>query len=385
MINPIIFIHKMFEIPRNFETPSYLSNKTIQILQELRDKIRNVQHIECTPTINKGLGLITSSVNCKYLPKKVFNIGIFSKLCSNAMYNFQLPSGRMIYLCFIYESFDKQKQGLLYKNIRKWLHVLDDIANTHCSRTLKIYIILTKAKKTLSRANKPLGEVNVSSAFTFSCKQNNEIFIYREEEVLKVFIHETFHSFGLDFSSMSQNGANALLKQTFKGLDKNMDIRIYESYCETWAEVINILIISPNSTSFQHISRCLFYEMCWSLLQCSKVLDHLKLKYSNLFDSPPNQYTDVETCSFSYYILKSICLVNLNEFILLCNSQNKQTINFKQHLECVNNYTKFLCKFSKAKSFQESISRLQTKLHNNPKQFDLILSQTMRMSLYGTW
>ena len=48
---------------------------------------------------------------------------------------------------------------------------------------------------------KPLVQSHVNSGYTYTCKENNEIVIYREEEWLKVLIHESFHAYGLDFSS----------------------------------------------------------------------------------------------------------------------------------------------------------------------------------------
>ena len=48
-----------------------------------------------------------------------------------------------------------------------------------------------------------LNSSHVNTAFTRTCPKKSEIVVFRKEEWFKVFIHESFHNFGLDFSDMN--------------------------------------------------------------------------------------------------------------------------------------------------------------------------------------
>jgi len=50
-----------------------------------------------------------------------------------------------------------------------------------------------------------------------------------------------FHNFGLDFSDMNLSSVNRKLKDHF---NVNVEFNLYESYCETWARIINTIFYS---------------------------------------------------------------------------------------------------------------------------------------------
>jgi hypothetical protein len=227
--------------------------------------------------------------------------------------------------------------------------------------------------------------INVNSALTFTCKENNEIFIFRKEEVFKVFIHESFHAFGLDFSVMDQKIANNIIKRTFQMIDYRIDLRIYESYCESWAIIINILFMNLKSKNkFRKINECLFYEKCWSLFQCSKVLKHYNICYSDLFKLSKNPYTEIETHPFSYYILKAINIFNINDFLSFCDKKNVFLIDFSDYEKDVNEYCEFLVNHSKTIEFVQGLKIIDNWFENgNLTENEIIPLKSMRMSFYG--
>ena len=57
-----------------------------------------------------------------------------------------------------------------------------------------------------------LSPTHANTAVTTTCTADGEICLFRKEEIFKVFIHETFHSLGLDFSSMSNTALNSKMK-----------------------------------------------------------------------------------------------------------------------------------------------------------------------------
>ena len=124
-----------------------------------------------------------------------------------------------------------------------WLFIAMQYSSRKCKSPMNIYIYMTPFKKELpdSRIH-ILDSNNVNSAFTYTtCKPDNEILIFRKEEWFKVFIHETFHNLGLDFSNMNLYSLNNKIKCLFA---VNSDINAYESYCEFWARIINSAFIS---------------------------------------------------------------------------------------------------------------------------------------------
>ena len=127
-----------------------------------------------------------------------------------------------------------------------WMMLVQDHIRNSCSRTINIYIIFSPLKKTVGKRNAVMDAYHVNSAFTTSCKEHTDIVIYRNEEWFKVLIHETFHCLGLDFSSFPYNTEKAM--EQLVSVHSQEQIRIYESYCEYWAEVMHIVILSYMDT-----------------------------------------------------------------------------------------------------------------------------------------
>jgi hypothetical protein len=69
------------------------------------------------------------------------------------------------------------------------------------------------------------------------CQTDANIIVYRKEEWFKVFIHETMHNYGIDFSLLNITNANKRLQNIFS---IKKDVKIYESYCEIWARIMNV-------------------------------------------------------------------------------------------------------------------------------------------------
>ena len=118
-----------------------------------------------------------------------------------------------------------------------WLYVVNMYSSKKCANELKIFIYHTNLLKLLPETNKNiLNENNVNTAFTRTCPTNSEIVVFRKEEWFKVFIHETFHNFGLDFSEMNLDLYNEKILNIFS---VNSEVNLFESYAECWARIIN--------------------------------------------------------------------------------------------------------------------------------------------------
>ena len=165
------------------------------------------------------------------------------------------------------------------KMIYVWLTLCSVYANKTCSKSLTIYIYKTPFDKSLpENSMTTLSSEHVNTAFTMSCLPKNEIVIYRNEEWFKVFIHESFHAFGLDFSMF-----NSTKNIIHDGLSTLFPIKSafnsYESYTETWARIINCCFYSYNALTNKKDKKqfiinstfCLELERMFTIYQCNKV------------------------------------------------------------------------------------------------------------------
>jgi hypothetical protein len=195
-----------------------------------------------------------------------------------------------------------------------------------------------------------LDVTHVNSAVTRTCAFENNILIFRKEEWFKVLIHETFHSFSLDFSAHPDLSVlNTNLKSIF---NINSKFNAFESYAEFWAELMNVLFISfifnkkkENFTEYwKNVSVLLFYEIQFSLMQCVKALNYMNLNYTDLFTRKGKQLYKEKTSVFSYHILKTILLFNVNDFLLWCKQSNPTILQFNKTKSAIPGFFKFIKK-----------------------------------------
>ena len=213
-----------------------------------------------------------------------------------------------------------------------WLYVATHFAPSECSQELAVYWYLTGHQKRLpSSKGKPIDQEHANTAFTMACPvgTSNGIYIFRKEEWFKVFIHETFHSLGLDFARMPEESAN---RELFSIFPVHCDYRLYEAYTETWATIIHSLILAMESKGavYPKLEYYLHKERMFSLFQKGKLLNHHQFRYEHLCSaSSAGRYRE-NTQAFSYFVLKSILLFHYNDFIEWCAYKNKGTIAFKR-------------------------------------------------------
>jgi hypothetical protein len=231
----------------------------------------------------------------------------------------------------VYEMFDAAVRKMYI-----WLFIANHFSSSECSPQITIYWYLTDKKKELPREPVPIDRQHVNTAFTFACPTSaNVIYIYRREEWFKVLIHESFHSFGLDFSNMDETLTR---KEMFSIFPIQCDLRFAETYAECWAEILNVLFICVNQYSCnekmidisklsRQIERKMQNEVLFSIFQMCKVLKHYNLHYLDLYTGYGKKYAE-KSHVFSYFILKCILLFNFNEFIEWCVIQNSGSFDF---------------------------------------------------------
>jgi hypothetical protein len=275
-----------------------------------------------------------------------------------------------------------------------------------------------------------IGPSHVNGGVSDVCQMDGRIVVYRREEWFKVLIHETMHNYGLDFSTLNISSANKKLQSIFA---IHTNIKIFESYCEIWARIMNVFFESYfemnryNRTLFrplttrkkfinnihkQHIVSLknghkhvgvgtdkkerflnIFYdniqhESVFSIFQCVKVLNFMGLDYNIISNCNNANYVIVkklykeQTNVFAYYIIVAVLIANFNNFILWCIDNNTNLFNFKKEDASVDSFVMFISKNYKNNDLLKMIVGLEKRLENRT-QNDEILLTTMRMTVIG--
>jgi hypothetical protein len=291
---------------------------------------------------------------------------------------------------------DLDKYTEYVKIMYMWLDICANYSLKHCVNTLDIYVYQTPfLKKMPSSITTTLDVEHVNTAFTMSCNPTGEIVIYRDEEWFKVFIHETFHAYGLDFASMNVSKLHKTLKELFP-IDS--DFNVTEAYAETWARIINGAFCSFNSLENKddyslfndYMDFCLQFERIFSLYQCNKLLKFMGLTYEDLHGEEEkhaylrkNLYRE-NTNVFSYYILTAIFLNDYTGFLQWCNTHNTSLLQFNSSDTNMNAFGEYIQNNYNNKLFINGINEIN-KLYNTfgkskTNNYKKILSTT-RMSI----
>jgi hypothetical protein len=280
----------------------------------------------------------------------------------------------------------KRVYGIMDDALRKmyvWLYIACEFASPECSPNVSIFWYAADHKKKLPHMD---GEIidreHVNTAFTMACPiSSNFIYIYRWEEWFKVLIHESFHTFGIDFAKLDEGPANMGVYSIFP---VKCDLRFSESYTECWAEIINVIFVClkeyPCTEPFVRIDRLVASiqkriknEQLFSIYQMCKVLKHNKMKYRDLYSSVGCKKYREKTHVFSYYILKSIFLFFYVDFIEWCAANNANILGFTKTQDNILSLVEFIRKRHRDSGFLQIIDRFESAV--GPKE------NTLRMSI----
>jgi hypothetical protein len=289
----------------------------------------------------------------------------------------------------VFNEDDIPKYHKYMNSIVTFLVFLSTYGELKCSTRMNLYMNLTPFKKQIpSSSMTPLTESHVNSAMTYVCKREGEIFIFREEEWLKVFIHECFHSFGLDFSGFMTHIFNGKLYELFNISLNEFDAQ--ESYCEFWATYLNVMYIVlqmkvKSENVLPMIEYLMLMEAHHSLFQMTKVLDHYHTNYNLIVKKKiDTSFIFQSTPVFSYYILSTVLIYNYRDFIEYCFDSNHHILKFNRTKTNVDKFLRFIRfmipKLSddndKAMKFYTTLGEKSTYSEDYKKYL-----KTMRMSL----
>jgi hypothetical protein len=266
------------------------------------------------------------------------------------------------------------KHDALVDNIVTWLHVAARLASQSCgSGQLTGYVYLTQLPKTMPVSDSaPIGHNSVNTGFTESCNRHpSTIVVYRREEALKVFIHETFHALGLDFSTAAPSqAAQQTLHASFA--INNQHVALFEVHAEFWARIINLVLISAHTG--QPINVVMAIESQFATLQAVKVLERNGLSLATVTGSGDTEYRET-TNAFAYYFMVAVLMLHANEYIGSgARPQAPQTDQIQQDL------VRLVAEWARSprtvRAFAKQHSVLQSLAHSGR------LARTMRMTCY---
>jgi hypothetical protein len=305
---------------------------------------------------------------------------------------------RLIKIHFVVEEDDIEvkinKFNKYFDAIFMWLYILNQYSSKECAKSLVIYLYFTSLEKKLPQSKiSILDEININTAFTTTCPKDSEIVVFRKEEWFKVFIHETFHNFGLDFSDMNNNEVNNCMLNIFK---VDSDVNLYESYTEFWAEIINatfcsFFILKDKSNIKEFLSNSEFFinfERTYSFFQLVKTLNFMGLTYNDLHLNTyhssilrDNLYKE-KTNVLSYYVIKTILLNNYQGFLFWCKTNNFSLLQFKKTTKNQHEFCKFIEKNYNSKSMLKGIVETEDFLNNiDKKKISKFTLSNLRMSI----
>ena len=240
------------------------------------------------------------------------------------------------------------------------IYVLSLYSSKKCSRHLTIDIFLTPFRRMLpKKADDIIGPMNINGGYTYGgCRNTNEITIYREEEWFKVLIHELFHNLDLDFSTMDIDRWREKMLDIF-GIES--EYNIYETYCETWARILNVAIVSfmnsINSINSTNINKKEFLskfnllikkEQIFSLVQSNKILKIIKRQ---------ENYRET-TNVLCYYVLTAALINNYSEFLKWCATNNYKLLKFRHTYKNVNSFLNLILKEYNSQQFIKNLTHV---------------------------
>jgi len=235
----------------------------------------------------------------------------------------------------------------------------------------KITIYDLNLKKYLPTENETIGPNHCNSGLTsVHLEMNGDIILYRNEELLKVCIHELLHSNLIDSPLIFSN----ISKKFTHNFCFNYTILLNEAYTECFAVIIHIMYITIlENKNIQNINVLFNNEIKYSIYNVSKILDFYKIKSITeiiKINNTCKTYFKQETNVFSYYFLKLILFFKINELNnLLIKYTKKYKINNDEFI--IQLYELLKNNLSLIDKYRLKINILNNKYYNNSLRLTL--------------
>jgi len=336
-------------------------------LDNFDNKIINKYNSKMKDILNKNYNLYNfldesfygNKLNCKFVSSRIIR-NIINKLNVKTIYD---SKNRKI-IIFSSEILDDK----LIEKIDSIFNFFDIITKKNNYYHLEIF--LSNKKKYLNENYDVILPDNINSGATIA---GNFIYIFRNEELIKVLFHELVHYLKLDMFDF-QDEFRSLYNKI--NLDAEM-INPNEAYTET----LGLLLLNIWEYNYlnldidinYYINKKLTIELGWSYFQICKILKYFRCynSYEDLFTNKCifKQKTNV----LSYFFLKTYFLQNIN-LILKDFKINNLYINYSK-IKSIINYTNL-----QDKIFSNNINTILKSYDNTNKSKEYY---SLRMSCIG--
>lgn len=305
------------------------------------------------------------------------------KLLFSKTLTYQFKSNKITITIYDYNNNNDSKNLLLVKKIATVFFIFANLKDDN-PKHLKISLYLTKNEKKLNYQKDSIGvdEVNSGCSIFENIDGIGEIFIWRKEEIFKVFIHELIHSLGFDFKDYPKNLKTQLKNQL--NIKNDIEIKLFETYVETWACILNVVFKSYFNNQI-NVNNNFQKEIQFSMEQVAKILNFydykcflncsIPLLKSKIKNKTKNNEFKQDTSVLSYYILKSALLYNFNRFIQFCTFHNHKLFIFqKKNLQ---KFNELVINLLKNKNYSNKINFLLKEYKSNKKN----VTNTLKMTI----
>jgi hypothetical protein len=150
----------------------------------------------------------------------------------------------------------------------------------------------------------PLSPVHINTGYAYRCGKH--LVVYRQEEWVKVFIHECMHYFGMD----TDLDVSPQVQAAFHSV---ASIELSESYCELWARILHCCLVSV--LCGENVAELLRVEQDFAYFQTAKVLDYAGTTYEEVLQGKTQGYRE-KTNVFAYFAVTCALLHSYRTFPL---------------------------------------------------------------------
>jgi hypothetical protein len=220
---------------------------------------------------------------------------------------------------------------------------------------IRIYYFPTPYKKMMPKFKQSLEAKHINSGFTFAGKFT---VIFRQEEALKVLVHEMLHYFNIDGPYAIYNVPPGLFFNYVK-LKKNKDLLIDEVFAETYAIILNAMFVATEKT--KDFEQLLDQEREFGIKQSGKILSFFGFRNIDQFikhccnsawmSEPIQSYRPslevITPAVVEYYFLRSALLFKLSRAIRVISDPHEimniltEAVNDFEFKKAINNSIKY--------------------------------------------
>jgi len=337
------------KIPDHSDEDTYIVGRLYDIITPTLVTARNMLR---RGNINKQIVVgenMTVPHNSRYISETIRN-SIMKNQRRQIIYKYNLDGRKIIISFGLMKGYERTDLEIdqYFISVCSWLIVCTKYAQNKCGQIQHVNIYLGGEKKIFPKSTvTTLGPINVNSGFSDICSHTNEIVVYRGEEWFKVFIHECFHSFGLEPSEINERRLSEYVKQI---LPIKPRVRVNEAYVECWARILNSayasIYISSNRDDYLSLVRfSLLLESRFSIAQASRVLSFMNLTYHNILnkgDITAKTLYKEDTNVFAYYVITAALMFNPYRFLRWCSKNNTQWLRFNNNPAVVDRFEQLI-------------------------------------------